>query len=196
MSEFVPYASAGIISWYFIASALNEGCIAIVSSANIYKSISVPFSYSILRMLTRGLIVYAHNFLIFVVVAAILGINFLTSLPQFLVGLFLVTLNLAWMVTILSVLTTRYRDIQQLIGAIITILFLITPIFWEKKALSATWIYQLNPFTYFIDALREPLLGGDGWTTAALVLVAFALIGWSIAFAVFAYGQRRIVFWL
>ena len=83
MSEFVPYASAGIITWYFIANALNEGCIAIVSNASIYRSVSAPFSYAILRMLTRGLIVFAHNFLIFVVVALVVGINFLPQLRSF-----------------------------------------------------------------------------------------------------------------
>lgn len=196
MADFVPYASAGIISWYFIASALNEGCIAIVSNATIYKSISAPFSYAILRMLTRGLIVFSHNFLIFVVVAVVLGINFLPNIPQLLLGLVLVTINLGWMVTVLAVLTTRYRDIQQLIGAVITILFLVTPIFWEKKALSETWIFQLNPFTYFIDALREPLLSGDGGGFACLVLCGFAVVGWTLAMVVFGYGQRRIIFWL
>ena len=108
----------------------------------------------------------------------------------------LLLVNLGWMVTALSVVTTRYRDVQQLIGAVITILFLVTPIFWEKKALSATWIYELNPFTYFIDVLREPLLGGDGWSTAVLMLSAFAVAGWTVAFAVFGYGQRRMIFWL
>jgi ABC-type polysaccharide/polyol phosphate export permease len=196
MAEFVPYGAAGIISWYFIASALNEGCSAIVSNASIYKSISAPYSYAIFRMLTRGLIVFAHNFLIFVVVAITFQINFLAAIPQFLLGLILVVINLGWMVTVLSVMTTRYRDIQQIIGALVTILFLITPIFWEKKAISATWIFQLNPFTYFIDAVRIPLIGGDGWGTACLLLCGFAFVGWTIAMFVFDYGHRRIIFWL
>jgi len=196
MAEFVPYSAAGIISWYFIASCLTEGCDAIVSNGNIYKSISAPYSYAILRMLTRGLIVFAHNFLIFVIVALTLQINFLPAVPRFLVALCLVVINLGWMVTVLSVMTTRYRDIQQIIGALVNILFLITPIFWVKGALTDTWIFKLNPFTYFIDALRAPLIGGDEWGSACLMLVLFSIIGWTLTMFVFAYGQRRIIFWL
>lgn len=195
-SEFVPYGAAGIISWYYIASGMSEGCVAIVSNSNIYKNLPAPFSFTVLRLLVRNLIVFAHNFLIFVAIAVILQINFLPSLPKFLVSLALVTINLAWIIMVLSVLTTRYRDIQQMVGSSISILFLVTPIFWEKKALSATWIYRLNPFTYFIDALRVPLVGGDGWATACFMLVVFAIVGWVVALSILGYCRKRIAFWL
>ena len=196
LAEFLPFGAAGIISWYFIASGLTEGCNAIVADASIYKSTVTPYSNAILRMLTRDLIIFAHNLLIFIIIALILRINFLPNLPEFMLSVVLVTINIGWMATALAVITTRYRDVQQIIGALITILFLITPIFWDKKTLSTSWIYQMNPFTYFIDALREPLIGGPDWASSCLVLSGFAVVGWLLALTIFQYGRNRLVFWL
>lgn len=196
LSDFVPFGAAGIIAWYFIASVLAEGCLAIVSSATVYQSIPAPYSLSILRMLFRNLIVFAHNFIIFVALAVLLGINFLPAVPALLVSLLLVTANAGWMATLLAVLTARYRDVQQLVSSAISILFLVTPVFWEKSALEASWIFVFNPFTYAIDAIRGPLIGADGWGKACVVLACLAPLGWLAAVGVLGATRRRIVFWL
>lgn len=199
MREFLPYLCAGVITWGFISTCLNEGCTTFTSSDGIILQVRMPLFTHIMRAVWRNIIIFAHNIVIFPVLLLILGKminwNALWAIP----GFVLLCVNLSWMMLILAILCARFRDMTQVVTNILQVLFYATPIMWMVKILpdhvSRTFI-ELNPFYHFIELVRAPLFGFPpsllDWTFGFL----FAMIGWIVAIVFFGRYRWRVAYWL
>lgn len=199
MREFLPYLCAGVITWGFISTCLNEGCTTFTSSEGIILQIRMPLFTHIMRTLWRNMIIFAHNIVIFPILLLILGgvisLNVFWSIP----GLILLCLNLSWMMLILAVLCARFRDMTQVVTNILQVLFYATPIMWMVKILpdhvSRAFI-DFNPFYHFIELVRAPLFGTPpsvlDWTFG----FACAIVGWVVAILFFGRYRWRVAYWL
>jgi lipopolysaccharide transport system permease protein len=114
-------------------------------------------------------------------------------------GVFLVLVNCAWIVLLLSMLCLRYRDLQQLIASLIQILMFVTPILWLPDTLPAgsrQFFVTGNPFYHFIDIIRAPLLGKQPMFSTYVATLLVAITGWSLAYLVFRRFRKRIAYWI
>jgi ABC-type polysaccharide/polyol phosphate export permease len=95
-------------------------------------------------------------------------------------------------------ISTRYRDVNYMVGFVLGVAFLMTPVFWRRAALpeSRYWIVDMNPLSHMLEILRQPLLGHPAalhhWTSVLLVL---AIGGVATVLSLMLY-RRRVVFWL
>src|SRR6185437_14183157 len=118
--------------------------------------------------------------------------NFLLFFP----GLVLVGINGVWMGILLGMVSTRFRDVPQLVGSLVQVMMFVTPVFWYASQLSAGRAHFLvyNPLMHLIDVIRMPLLGQAPTLLNYTVVVVMALTGWSLAIFVFARFRRRIAY--
>ena len=93
--------------------------------------------------------------------------------------------------------STRYRDMIPMIAACMQIAFFTTPVSWMPRLLNthSAWL-RFNPFVYFLDLVRSPLLGAAPSLSSWLVCGVLALIGSSLTLALFSALRPRIVFWV
>ena len=70
-------------------------------------------------------------------------------------------LNGIWVALLLGLINVRYRDLGQLIPNAMRLAFFVTPILWYPDSVTGirTIFVDFNPFYYFIELLRAPLLG-------------------------------------
>jgi len=197
LSTFFPYLATGVVVWNMIVGIITESCGAFVDRAEIYKNLSHPYMHACNRVIFRNLIIFLHNFLIIIGVALIFHLNLLKEFHWFLLGLALFLFNTTWIVLILALVTTRFRDVSQLVLAFMNVAFLITPIFWKKDLLQGhEWIIHINPLAQFITILREPLLGTVPEYGAYLFVFVLGVLGWLMTFLLFAAKRSNIVYWL
>jgi len=72
-----------------------------------------------------------------------------------------------------------------------------TPIMWMVgSARGLHLVADFNPAYHLIEIVRAPLLGAAPRPLSWLVAVGLALVGWSLASALFLRAARRIVYWL
>ncbi|CAI8751916.1 ABC transporter permease [Methylocaldum szegediense] len=199
MTEFLPFLAAGIIFWGFMSSIINEGCTSFISAEAIIKQLPFPLFVHILRMVWRNILLLAHNFVIFPLALLVVGkpLNWLAliSIPGFL----LVIINLTWVALILSVLCTRYRDLPQMVGNLLQVLFYLTPVIWMPTLLpkrAGLFFLDANPAYHLLELIRSPLLGQMPSLTNWVVSLALAFAGWSIALAIYGRFKCRIAYWL
>jgi ABC-type polysaccharide/polyol phosphate export permease len=199
MAEYLPFLAVGMILWSFISSVITEGCNGFIAAEGIIKQLPIPLFVHILRIIWRNVLILAHNIVIFPLVLLAVGKPFswvaFISIP----GLLLVIVNLTWIALILGVLCARYRDLPQIVGSILQILFYLTPIMWMPDLVPArTGLYLLdsNPVYHLLQIIRSPLLGQLPTITNWEVSLGLALIGWSIAVAFYGRYKRRIAYWL
>lgn len=195
--SYLPFLTVGLIVWGLIGTLVTENCNAFIDGENIIKQVKLPLSLHVYRVVWRNLIIFGHNFIIFILVAVIFriwpGWSGLLAIP----GLLLICINGVWIGILWGVISARFRDVPQIVGSVTQIAFFLTPIMWQPSALvGREWVLKLNPFYYFIALVRQSLLG-DG-TTMQLWLGALAVTvcGWVIAFLLFRRCRRRIAYWL
>jgi ABC-type polysaccharide/polyol phosphate export permease len=199
MSSYLPFFASGVIIWTLISSGLIEGCNVFVQAGGLIKSITIPLVLHIYRMQWRLLAVLAHNAVIIAVVWAIFRWRIDWQIILALPGLVLVNVALFGTALSLGILCTRFRDIPQIIQAVIQILFLLVPIVWKPTSERAAHLGVLlycNPFYYLIEVVRGPLLGQPPGPLVWLGAIASASV--SIGVGVLLYGKfrHRVAYWL
>ncbi len=199
LAEFLPGLAIGLIVWGLVSSLMNEGSESLFSAKETILQIKMPLTTHIFRVVWRNIIIAGHNFLIlpllFLVFLKPIGFVALLSV----IGLGLLVTNLVWMMLILSVICTRFRDFTQIVQNAMQVLFYVTPIIWNKDMLTGrigTELLDLNPFYHLLSIVRDPLLGNIPSTTNWLVSVIMAIAGWTIALAFFNRHCKKIPYWL
>ncbi|WP_165784503.1 ABC transporter permease [Zhengella mangrovi] len=199
LAEYLPHVSVGLIFWAFMSGAITEGCSAFIQSQNIILQIRLPFFLHVIRVFFRNLVTLGHNILIYPLVMLIVakgpGITVLLAIP----GFILMALNLLWIMTVLSVLCARYRDLIQIVQNLLQVLFYATPIMWLPETLAGKPIIEVlkfNPFYHLLAIVRDPLTGSPPETVSWTVCIAGAIAGWLIALLVLGRSRRHIPFWL
>lgn len=197
LEDYLPFLAIGLATWNFVASFLNEGCTSFIDLEALIKNVRIPMSLHILRVLWRNLIIYGHNAVIFVAVAMIFGVwPGGTGLLAF-AGLALLLVNAGWMMLLLGMVCTRFRDVPPIVSSVIQLLFFVTPVMWKPELLGdRRYLMALNPFYHLLEVIRAPLLGQlPGWESWA-VGGLFAAAGWAVTFACFTRFRKRIAYWL
>ena len=98
---------------------------------------------------------------------------------------------------LLGIVGTRFRDIPPLIGNLVQILMFVTPVFWLPGQLGGGHrVITYNFMYHLIEVMRAPMLGTRPAVLSYAVTIVGAVVGWLIAFAVYARFRRRIPYWL
>jgi lipopolysaccharide transport system permease protein len=195
--EFIPYLAMGIITWGLISGVLLDGAGAFVGAENLVRSVKLPYTVHILRVLQRNLIIFLHNLLAFVPFMLFLRIKpewiWLAAIP----GVAMILLAAIPTAFLLGTLSARYRDLQQMIASIVQLAFFMTPIFWKADLLKdRAYLAEYNPFQILLEVVRRPIVDGVVPLHTYLrcaILIAFLYL---LAAPFFARYRRRLAFWI
>jgi len=197
--EYLPYVASGHILYQFVAGTVNESSTALTSDSRIYINEKTPFLLSTMAHVYRQGLVLAHNIPIIIVV----WIWLQSFTPQIGLGFLLgAATTLAFLVFssyTLSLICARFRDLIQLVGATMQVMFLVTPVMWQVSFLPEqyrSYLLILNPFASMLEVLRNPILGMPTENIAYLAL--FGWVGIAVIIAALAHKTwgRSIIFWL
>ena len=74
VANYLPFVAVGFLVWGLISGLINDGCAAFIGAGTIIKQVELPLSVHVYRVVWRNFIVFAHNAVIFVVVAVVFSI--------------------------------------------------------------------------------------------------------------------------
>ena len=132
--SYLAYIGCGYAVWYMISSTIINSSDLFDTEKDYITQINIPISVYILKLLSRNLIIFGHNFIVCIALILVFNpINFYTLL--FIPGLILLLINLYWVALVISMLGARYRDIPPIINSVIQVLFLASPIAWKADKL-------------------------------------------------------------
>jgi ABC-2 type transport system permease protein/lipopolysaccharide transport system permease protein len=196
-ATYLPYLMCGLVIWFFVAGMINDACQTFLGAKGIIDQIPMPLSVHAYRTVWRSLIILAHNLVIipfgFMLYPPSLNWTVITIVP----AIMLLAINGIWVCLLLGLLCARFRDIGPIVSNFVTVAFFVTPIMWHADSLSrAQTVLQLNPLFAAIDVVRAPLLGEPMAPYSWAVLVVGAIVGWVVAFAMFARFRGRIAYWI
>ena len=182
---------AGITIWNYFAETLNSTSNTFIINANIFGKVYFPRLVMPLSKVFSGLVKFAIQFLLFLVVMGyyllkgsqihpdIKGILLVTPVVVFIMAGLGLGLGL-----ILSALTTKYRDLVFLITFGVQLLMYATPVIYPLSSIGEKyrWIIAANPMTPLVEAFRKVYLGAGELSWGGLlysfgVMTLILLIG-------------------
>jgi lipopolysaccharide transport system permease protein len=199
IKDYIPYLSVGLILWGFISVNINESCTLFISAKENILNLKMNYSFYIFRALWRNIIILAHNMLIIPIVFLIFQKSLSPTILYFIPGFILLVLNLTWMMLLIAIICTRYRDVSQIVVNIMQILFYLTPIIWLQESFKNVFIkevFSLNPFYHLLSITRSPLLGQIPSSNNWIASIVFLIIGSIITSLFFTRFKHKIAYWL
>lgn len=197
LADYMPHLGTGLVLWGLISSTINESCASFTENESIIRQIALPRFTYLLRTLARNVLVFAHNLIILPFVYLVTGSPVDWHILLFFPGLLLVLANLAWIGYLLAILSTRFRDIPQIVQSIVQVAFFISPVVFKPSQLRVDHpVLVLNPFASMLNVMREPLLGQMPSLTSYLILLGLLVFGWLLSLAFAGKYSQRVVYWL
>ena len=192
-----PFVLSGLMSWGIVGGVIGSGAGVFIVAGGLMQTRPFPLTFHVWLHLARTGIDFAHQIIAFWIVMALVR---LFPLPHWhlLFALPLVFLTNFSLIVPIAMISTRYRDINYMVGFVMGVAFLLTPVFWRRAALpdSRSWIVDLNPLAHMLEILRQPLLGHpaalEHWRGVLLTLAGGSVL---TVLSLMLY-RRRVVFWL
>lgn len=199
-AAYLPYLAVGYALWRLIVQVVNDSVGAFSSHKALVMEGNVPLTDFILSALAKG----AFNLMFagFVVAGIFIWSSefHATNLWTLGIGLPLLFLNLAWLSVCIALVGTRFPDTREIIGTVLVIGLLVTPILWPAdKFPPDTWrgfTIRLNPAFHLIDVIRAPLLGQPVAPGSYPVVLGMCAGGWILAGLLFRRYARYVPIWL
>ena len=183
----------GVCMWQYFADCLNNTSNTFVANAGIFGKVYFPRIITPLATVTSNLLRFGIQFGLFVVVYIIYAISGCPASPNWYALLFpVLIIMMAGLAlgfgTIISSLTTKYRDLQILFGFIVQLWMYATPIVYplsqvgdkEYFGIKLHTVMSLNPVTPVIETFKHGFLGagefiGWGWLAYSFVFMVVLL---------------------
>lgn len=200
LDVFVPHLAIGVIVWTLISSFF-------VQSATIYQRNrarilqgSMALNEIVSVDVFSHLITFVHQILIILAIFIYFRIPLSLYAITSVVGLVLLIANGISTVHVFGILGVRYRDLSEVVQAIMRIAFLATPIIWmpgdtgRGVVMGALLIF--NPFYHFLEIVRAPLLNNPIEPLSWIVVIAITLFGFLLAWAMDRRYARFVPLWV
>ena len=197
VEDLLPYVAVGIVFWGFISTTMSEGGEAFVSGGAMLRQSALPLPLFILRTVIRNLINLAHQVIIIIAVFAYFHVFPGLGMVWAIAGLVLSVVNLGWVALALAMVSARFRDVPQIVGAVLQFIFFLSPIFWQPTpAMANNPLVFANPFYFSVQSIREPLLHGHLTSQTFMFLLPMAVLGWVFTLLIYNQTRRRVVHYL
>jgi len=197
ISTYFPYLTVSLIVWMLIASLVNDACTVFIASEGFIRQLKAPLTLWVLCMVWKNLIIVAHNAVIVVLVMMFWPPALDWRVLQIPLGVLAIAINSIWLGTLFGLLSARFRDIPQIVGGLLQVLFFLTPVLWRPEMLKENqWLVVWNPFYHFLEIVRSPLVSAtSNWFSWAVVL-AITVFGFAASLLFFARYRPRVAYWV
>jgi len=160
---------SGVISWGYFADCINRTSTTFRTNASIFGKVYFPRLIVPISSIASALIKFAIQIGLLVGVTAYFYFKESNVFPQFqylwLLPFIIILMAFSGLALgiIISSLTTKYRDLSNLVPFAVSILMYATPVIYPLSIIPEKykWIIQLNPLTPLIESFRFIFLGSD-----------------------------------
>lgn len=150
-----------------------------------------------MRTVTRNFIILIHNLFILSIVFYIVGLPSIFNFGLFFISIIFILFCSIPACFIISIISLRYRDIPPIISSLLQLSFFTTPILFKKGLLQEySYILHFNPFYYFLEIFRSPLIGISISINYYIICFIICLFMWFTCYFIYNKSKNKISFWL
>lgn len=195
--SYAIYVATGMAVWEPLVGAMTDGARHFSQHAPLMKNVPVALSHLSVRRLAFLVFRAAVTAPIVIAVLIFFGPPIkLDNLILVVPALALLVLTMYSIIVLFGFIGAYHRDFEFFIPAVARFLFFVTPIFWQATEGVQKAISLLNPFTYYLDIVRGPLIGVSPPLSTWIIVGTFTAIGFLASLVVQANFRRSVIFWI
>ena len=184
IDNFPVFVFSGLIAWSWFAGGVQQGTASLIANRHLVFQSRFPVA-------VLPIVAVAVPFVDVLLVLPVLVIMLIASgtlswtvglLLPLLVVQFVLMAGIAWLAAAANVFL---RDVENVIGVALTLVFYCTPIFYSIASVPERYqtLLRLNPMTTLVESYRGVLMGTEFPSARRLAVVTvgsalLALIGW------------------
>jgi len=195
-NRYVVFLGTGLVIWNAIAASVSSApSLFEYNSGHIKNTNLNPIFYTLEEWAFQVQTFFQSFGLVVLALSVFQPSLFLNLFGYGLVPLLNLVLFLYWLPLILCLLGARYRDLFQLVPIVIQLVFLLSPILYEKKTLGHLgWTADFNPFYRYLSPLRHALIQGEFKMGQSLLLLVVNFVGIWVALLLLERQRRHLPF--
>lgn len=195
--EFIPSLTVGLVIWQFIAACLSEAPACFTIYGSIMRNYSNPIWIYPTALVMKNFIIFLHNLVIVVVVLVIYPPDFGWETLIIFPAMLLIFIVLTQIAIILSFVGARYKDFGSAVIALMSIAFFLSPVIFKPEQLGVKeYLMWLNPFSYLITIIRDPLTGHASESFVYFVTLLFVFFASGAVYSLTKRYSSRVVYWI
>ena len=170
---------SGIVSWSYFAACLNGTSSTFISNAGIFGKVYFPRLVSPISVIISCMVQLGIQLLLLASIMAYFAISgYHIQINIYALYIPLLVINLALMGMsfgiIFSALTTKYRDLSNLMGFGVQLWMYVTPVIYPSSAVPAKYrmLLHFNPVAPLVEAFKYGLIGAGEFNPAHLLYSA------------------------
>ncbi|MGH9380117.1 MAG: ABC transporter permease [Thermoanaerobaculia bacterium] len=190
------YVAVGLMVWHFISETISQSVGLFVREEGFIKGTVLPLSVYVLRQSAQatiragyaligmaGILIFSHSSP---------ALSWLWAIP----GAALVVVTAPAAVILFAIGGIILPDTRYIVGNLMRLGMFLAPIFWYPSEAGGmrNQVYRWNPFTYYIELVRSPIVAGELPFTAWQVCIAASLLLWIIALLALGRYRKQLVF--
>ena len=191
---------AGITLWNYFSTCLTSVSGVFNVNASIFGKVYFPRLIMPLTIVISNLMKFGVQFLLFICFVIYFTLqnqiqpnNWILLTPLIIVLMALISMGIG---LILSSMTTKYKDLNQLIGFGVQLFMYATPVIYPSSSVPSTyqWVVELNPLVGLFDYMRYAYLGVGNFNFSNLVYPSiFSIVILAIGILVFNKTQKTFM---
>lgn len=196
----IVFYMAGITLWGYFSTCLTTVSGVFNANAGIFGKVYFPRLIMPLTIVISNLMKFGVQFLLFICFVIYFTLqnqiqpnNWIMLTPLIIVVMALISMGIG---LILSSMTTKYKDLNQLIGFGVQLFMYATPVIYPSSSvpLDYQWVVELNPLVGLFDYMRFAYLGVGEFTILDLVYPSiFSIVILAIGVLVFNKTQKTFM---
>lgn len=196
IANYQAYVASGLLVWFYIMEVINQSVLLFVREESFVKGTRLPLSVYVLRLAMQSVIRAAYALAGCVAILLMSGAAVSIEWSMSLAGLLLVVVTTPAAIIVFAFLGAYFPDSQFIVANVMRIGMFLTPVFWapgDSDGLRRR-LYEWNPFTYFLEIVREPIVAGAVPLGAFAMCAAISVGLWLVALLLLGHLRNRVVF--
>lgn len=194
--HYEAHVATGLLVWFYVSETLSLSVSLFVREENFIKGTTLPLSVYVMRLAMQALIRALYALAGCIIILAASGSAFSLGWGWALIGVAIILLTTPAAIIVFAFLGAYFPDSQFLVANLMRVGMFLTPIFWGYDGSGGLReiFYYWNPFTYFIEIVRIPIISGELPVYSMIICGIIAVLLWMLALSLLGRLRKQVVF--
>lgn len=190
------YVATGLVVWFYLMEIISLSVSLFQREESFIEGTTLPLFVYVMRLAMQSTIRAGYAIVGCLVILALSGSVLSTAWLWSVAALSLILLATPGIITVFAFLGAFFPDSQFVVGNLLRVGMFFTPVFWVYNGQGGIqkYAYHWNPFTYFLEIVRLPILNGELPVRAFTVTIIMSLATWMIALLLLGRYRKQVVF--
>ncbi|MCA0048036.1 ABC transporter permease [Mesorhizobium sp. B283B1A] len=193
---YAAYVAIGLLVWFYLMEVMSLSVSLFQREESFIEGTTLPLFVYVMRLALQSAIRAGYAIAGCLVILLLSGSPVATPWLWSLAGLFLILFATPALITVFAFLGAFFPDSQFIVGNLLRVGMFFTPVFWVYNGQDPIqkYAYEWNPFTYFLEIVRLPIMTGEFPAHAFTVTIIVSLAIWMIALLLLGRYRKQVIF--